>query len=207
MDSESLRLATAKTGSQNANMRPISTADDEGCSDAILMQRLAGGDMEALEILVRRHQQRVRRLACRLTHNADTADDITQETFLRLYRAAARYRPTAALTTWLHRVVVNLCLDDAKRRKPRALAEVDPPEPRSADTTLPGERAERRDAVRHAVMSLPDRQRAVLVLHRFEGLSHEEIEAVTGFSRGAIESLLVRAYGTLRERLREWRDV
>lgn len=189
-----------------AMSRTSGEASPQPEADADLMRHLAAGDMQALAELVRRHQQRVHRLAFRLTHDVHRADDITQEAFLRLYRFASRYRPTAALTTWLHRVVVNLCLDEAKRRKPHAIADVDPPEPSTHDAAEPAERRERREAVTTALMALPERQRAVLVLHRFEGLSHDEIQAVTGFSRGAIESLLVRAYGTLRDRLRAWRD-
>ena len=65
---------------------------------------------------------------------------------------------------------------------------------------------EKLEAVRREVANLPDRQRVALVLHRFEGLSHTEIASLTGWSEGAVESLLVRAYGRLRERLRDWAD-
>lgn len=173
-------------------------------SDAELMRRLGVGDMSALAELVRRHQQRVRALAYRLTGRWDVADDVAQDTFVKLHRVAGRYRPTAALSTWLYRMVVNLCLDLRRRRRAVSLgnaAELLPGEP-AADECLV--RRERIDAIQRAVAELPERQRAALVLHRFEGLSHMQIAEVTGWSPAAVESLLVRAYAQLRERLREW---
>ena len=82
------------------------------------MTRLADGDKQALAELVQRHQQRVLELAYRLTGDWASAEDLAQDTFLRVWRSAARYRPQARFTTWLHRIVVNLCLDASKKRRP-----------------------------------------------------------------------------------------
>lgn len=173
-------------------------------SDADLMRRVGNGDMNALAALVRRHQDRVRRTAYRLLGNWDAADDIAQETFLRLYKNASRYSPIAAFPTWLHRIVVNLCLDLLKRRKARQLGTTDwPDEPASSDPLV---RQEQVDAVRRELAQLPDRQRVAIVLHRFEGLEHREIASITGWSESAVESLLVRAYARLRERLKLWAE-
>lgn len=168
------------------------------------MRRLGAGDMNALAVLVRRHQVRVRSLAYRLTGRWDVADDIAQEAFLRLHRFASRYQPTAAFSTWLYRIVVNLCLDRSKRRKPASLPEDRPladPAPSASEAMA---RQERIDAIRQAIAELPERQRTAVVLHRFENLGHEQIAEVTGWSVSAVESLLVRAYGRLRERLKDW---
>ena len=81
----------------------------ENAPDAELMARLALGEIEALGILAQRHQQRARVLAYRVVARWDVADDIVQQAFLRLYHSAGRYTPTAAFTTWFHRIVVNLC--------------------------------------------------------------------------------------------------
>jgi len=88
---------------------------DAPSSDEALMSAVAGGDMDALGELVRRHQGRAFRLARRVTGDADLAEDVVQDAFLRVHRAAGRYRPTAKFTTWLHRIVVNLCWD--RKRK------------------------------------------------------------------------------------------
>ena len=183
---------------------PSEQIDPREPADGDLVAALAAGSMSALGTLVGRHQGRIRALAYRLTHRWDVADDIAQEAFLRLYRAAPRYRPDASLKTWLYRVTVNLVLDRAKKRRPQgdfdateAVFQAESPE-----ATLI--RHEAVDAVRRAVAQLPERQRVVLVLHRYDDLSHQEIANVTGWSTSAVESLLVRAYGRLREELGDW---
>ncbi len=171
--------------------------------DAELMRLIARGDMNAFDLLIGRHQKSVRLLAYRLTRRDDAADEIAQDTFLRVLRAASGYQPTAAFSTFLHRIVVNLCLDRAKR--PR-LANLNDQHP--ADTDPPAEQLEqqeRAEAIRHEIDVLPERQRIALVLHRFQGLTHSQIAQTTGWSESAIEALLVRAYAQLRERLKKWR--
>lgn len=159
--------------------------------------------MNALAVLVERHQQRVRRIAYRFCGRWDQADDIAQETFLRMYRAAGSYKPSAAFSTWLYRIVVNLCLDRAKRPRLAALPDEPPPgKAPAADEAMV--RDECVEAVRRAIASLPERQRIVLLLHRFEHLDHAQIAQSTGWSQSAIESLLVRAYAQLRQRLQVW---
>lgn len=170
------------------------------------MRSIASGDMQALALLVHRHQDHIRRLAYRFTGRWDAADDLAQETFLRLHRAASTYRPTAAFSTWLYRIVANLCLDWAKR--PRLSLWGDEPAggiiAPAAEEAL--QRQERIDAVRREIAALPERQRMALVLHRFEGLDHAQIARVTAWSESSVESLLVRAYARLRERLKDWAD-
>lgn len=180
----------------------ITSGPQQPPADAELMQRLAGGDRDALALLVLRHQHRVRSLAFRMTGRWDQADDLAQEAFLRLWRAAAGYQPTAAFSTWLYRIVVNLCIDARKRRRLGHL----PEQTEAAANPVDGGmlQAERSEAVQKAIAGLPERQRAVLVLHRFEGFSHERIAEITGWSLSAVESLLVRAYGHLREQLKNW---
>lgn len=172
--------------------------------DAGLMRAVAEGDMAALGELVRRHEEKAFALACRLLARTDAAEDVTQEAFLHVHRAARRYRPEARFTTWLYRIVVNLCLD-AKRRNKRAPARLPvyrPPAeaPPQHDQLEAAERAER---VRQAVDHLPGRQRTAVVLHRYMQLSHRDVAEVTGWSVSAVESCLVRAYAQLRQELRD----
>ncbi len=156
--------------------------------------------MEALAELVCRHQSKVLGLAYRMLGRWDLAEDVAQEAFLRVHRAAGRYKPRARFTTWLYQIVVNLCLD-ARRRMRQA------PAPLPAESLISRgssgldvlEVQERAEIVRKAVADLPERQRVVLVLHRYEDLSHKEIAEVTGWSESAVESLLVRAYANLRK--------
>jgi RNA polymerase sigma-70 factor, ECF subfamily len=169
-----------------------------------LMRRLAGGDMSALGTIVERHQDRVRSIAYRMLQRWDAADDITQEAFLRVYRSAARYQPTAGFSTWLYRIVVNLCLDAAKKPRMALLSGEDAPAGPSADADLMAR--ERLAAIQQAIADLPERQRMALVLHRFEGLNHRQIAEAMDASESAVESLLVRAYSGLRERLKPWQD-
>ena len=169
------------------------------------MACLGRGGVACLGELSQRHRERVRRLAYRLLGRWDAAEDVAQEVFLRVQCAAGRYRPEARFTTWLHRVVVNLCHDAQRReqRQPGALPSDDSwAEPGVDDE--PGaemEATETAQRVAAAVRRLPDRQRTALVLHRYEELSHQQIAQITGWSSSAVESLIVRAYAQLREEL------
>ena len=176
-------------------------------SDTELMARLARGDVSAIGELAHRHQGRVLELAFRTLGHWDLAEDIAQETFLRVYRAAKTYQPQAKFTTWLYRIVVNLCLDEQRRRAKAAVPlEAVAPDGLPAPEANPAEKKELAASVRAAIQELPERQRLAVVLHRYDGLSHTEISEVTGWSESAVESLLVRAYANLREKLAKLKD-
>lgn len=171
-------------------------------SDADLMARLARGDISAIGHLARKYQNRVLEIAFRTLGHWDLAEDVAQETFLRVYRAAKTYQPQAKFTTWLYRIVVNLCLDEQRRRAKAALPlDAVAPQGLPASWESPAERKELAELVKAAVQELPERQRIAVVLHRYEGLSHAQVAAATGWTQSAVESLLVRAYASLREKL------
>ena len=172
--------------------------------EALLMARLALGDMAALSELVQRHQQRAWQLAYRVTGRRDMADDIVQDAFLRVLRSAAAYQPSAAFSTWLYRIVSNLCLDALRRPRLAPLPVESPGSGRISCHEV--ESAERAAAVQREVAALPDRQRLALVLHRFDGLSLSQIGQALGCSVSAVESLLTRAYAQLRRKLADWRQ-
>jgi RNA polymerase sigma-70 factor (ECF subfamily) len=171
-------------------------------ADAELMARVAADDMAALGDLVRRHQGKVLALAIRTLGRPDLAEDVAQDVFVKVYRAAPAYTPQAAFTTWLYRIVVNCCLD-ALRKHRRAAAPLD----RAADVPAADdaagnlERNEQAARVRRALNALPERQRLVVLMHRYQDLSHRQIAETTGWSESAVESLLVRAYANLRAAL------
>lgn len=167
------------------------------------MSRLAQGDRSALALLVERHQKRVLELAYRTLGDWSLAEDAAQEAFLRVWRSAESYRPTALFTTWLYRIVVNLCLD-LKRRRRRLVGDegLERMEARR-EARDPLELGERAQAVQRAIAELPERQRVALVLYRFSDVPPARICEITGWSPSAVESLLVRAYAQLRGRLQD----
>ena len=182
--------------------------EDESSSDAELMARVGRDDMTALGLLAQRHRGRVLSLAYRLLGDWHRAEDVAQETFLRVRRAAGGYEPQAEFTTWLYRIVHNLSMDQHRRvaRTPLPLEAIQEPQMEDSSRTDLVEKAELAQLVQKAVAQLPDRQRRVVILHRHEGLSHVEISDVTGWSKSAVESLLVRAYENLRKNLAQHKE-
>lgn len=172
--------------------------------DEMLLRQTAAGDHNAFAQLVRTHQIRVIQLAARLLSSPHKAEDIAQEAFLRVFRNAGKFEPKAKFTTWLYRIVVNLCHDERRRWRFRAeTAEPEPVAPEKPDST---ELNDLKASVHQAIDRLPPRQKAVLVLHRFEGLSYREIGQTLDLSESAVESLLVRSYAHLRESLRSIKE-
>lgn len=174
-------------------------------SDDDLLTAIAGGDRPALENLMHRHLPAVLALAKRMTGNADEAEDVAQETFLRVWRTAHRWRPdgTARFSTWIYRVVVNLCLD----RRSKAVSVPLDEAPEAADPAPGGlENVASREGaavVAAALADLPPRQRAALCLYYFSNLTAPEAAQVMELSAAALESLLVRGRRALRRSLIE----
>jgi len=178
--------------------------------DAKLVARCRQGDQVAFDALYSRHCSWVLNLCYRLTGNLDDAQDVTQNAFLRAYRALGRYDGRAAFSTWLYRVAVNVCMDELKRRgrQPVAISSLlgdDDPVPQISDPAPALDEAllarERRRALLAAIYSLPAKHRAVLVLFELQGLSYDEICQVLGASLGTVKSRLNRARLALRDRL------
>lgn len=166
------------------------------------MRRVGGGDGEACRLLVERHLGRVVAFAARVLGNPSDAEDVAQEVFARVWTGAASWRPEARLTTWLHRVALNLCLDRLARRREASLD--DAPEPVDPAPT-PARRLEDADVTRtvgREIAALPERQRVALALCHYQGLRNDEAAEVMEISPEALESLLARARRTLRARLR-----
>jgi RNA polymerase sigma-70 factor (ECF subfamily) len=170
-------------------------------SDEALMALVAEGDERAFRRLAARHTASSLRLAGRMTGSVAEAEDVVQEALLRVWRAAHRWRPSAAFRTWLYRIVVNLCIDRARRPSFAPLdAAGDPADPAPGPAAaLEAGRTARQVAV--AIAELPERQRIALVLTYYEGLGNEETARVLGTSVGGVESLLVRARRSLKTRL------
>lgn len=174
----------------------------EELTDHELMAQIGQSNRAALGTLVQRHQAKMVELAFRFLGRWDAAEDVAQDVFVRVWRAAATFRPEAQFTTWLYRLAANLCWDRRRQAARELRLRSAAPAPGSADpaaTTL--ETRDRIARVRQAVAGLPDRQRLVVILHRYQGLTHDEIADATGWSQSAVESCLVRAYENLRKSL------
>ncbi|HEY3396392.1 MAG TPA: RNA polymerase sigma factor [Armatimonadota bacterium] len=173
------------------------------------MLSLARGEEGALATLRERHQRWVQTLIGQFFRDPDLVEDLTQDTFLRVYQARERYRPRARFRTWLRRVVVNLCLNEQHREQTRERWRGPGLEAREvaelAETAPPLEaRLLRREGgaeLAAAVRALPPRQREVLLLRHGEGWSYAQIGERLGCTEAAVDSLLRRATGALRERL------
>ena len=174
-------------------------------SDEHLLEQVAAGDAAAFSVLVRRHGSRVLALARHTLGNEADAQDIVQETFVRLWRQAERWESRGAqLSTWLHRVAMNLCLSHIERvykRMPLDDFDQDQIEAPSPPFDESLSECERMDALRTAVAALPARQRAAITLFYSADASTAETAEALGLSVKATESLLVRARQALRAQL------
>lgn len=180
----------------NPNGRPLDDTDES------LMQRLKAGDRDAFRSALDRHLGGIVACARRMLGDQAAAEDVAQDTFLRLWTNAPDWQPGARLSTWLHRVAINLCLDRLRRTPASSLDEVpEPPDPQpSAAAQLHAHDIGRR--VSAAVAALPAQQRVAITLCHFEGLGNIEAASMMKVSVEAIESLLARGRRTLRARLR-----
>lgn len=169
--------------------------------DSELMLRAARGEMEPFQELFERHYARAVNIAYRSVGDRDMAEDLAMEAFARIYEARHTFRATAKFTTYLYRVVVNLCINAAKRSRLVRQDTLDDAAVSASPDSDPStqlQRSELAHAVRLAVRALPENQRIALVLTRYEEMSYEEAAGAMGVSVGALESLLHRAKRSLR---------
>jgi RNA polymerase sigma-70 factor, ECF subfamily len=164
----------------------------EAAPDKELLRRHAEGDPDAFSEIVHRHRDRMWAVALRTLGDPEEAADALQEAFLSAYRAAGRFRGDAAVTTWLHRIVVNACLDRLRREKVAVrragdLGELDLPDPHDRHASV-----EARLDVREALATLPEGQRMALVLVDMHGLSVAEAAEVLQVAEGTVKSRCFR---------------
>ncbi len=172
--------------------------------DRVLVEAAQAGDVDAFEMLVRRHQGTVYRVALRLLHSAADAEDVTQDTFVRAWRSLGRFRGDSAVATWLYRIVTRRCLDLLATRRPQAALDDDQLDA-GADPAARAEQRERLDAVARQIAGLPPDQRAALVLREFEGLSYEQAAAVLDTTVPAVKGRIHRARLSILKATAEWR--
>lgn len=172
--------------------------------DAELMQRAARGEDSAFRELFDRYYPRAVNIAYRSLGDIDLAEDVAMEAFTRIYESRHSYKPEAKFSTYLYRVVVNLCLNAAKRQRAvrqEALDESRISASSDADPAVQAQRGETSRRVRDAVSSLPANQRMALVLTQYQQMSYASAAEVMKTSVKALESLLHRAKRNLRKSL------
>lgn len=179
--------------------------------DAELMLRVRDGDTTCFGLLLERHRGPVVHFLYRMVQNQAIAEELGQEVFLRVYRSRATYEPTAKFTTWLFRITTHLALNWLRDKKnerrqeslddelvegaPRQVADVNP----TVEQAMLWQG--RLGEVRQAIEALPDKQRAAVLMHKYEEMDYCQIATVLGCSESAVKSLLFRAYEALRARL------
>lgn len=168
------------------------------------IRRVARGERAAFRVLVERYRAPLYSFVLRMIRRPADAEELVQETFVRAFRAAPRYRPEASVSTWLFHIASRLTMNEAARAHRRRERAVEPPD---LPTSAPGPeeslaQKELADAVGAALAELPPKQRAAVVLSRFEGMSYREIGQVLDVSEGAVDGLLQRARRTLSTLLR-----
>lgn len=180
-----------------------SRGTDDRIPDDDLMVRGAQGDEIALQMLVNRWERPVFAFLLRMLGSREDAQDLCQETFVRMVRSADRYQPQGQFQSWLFRIAGNQARSRLRRRKVLRWfsfdqAEMDPPAPdRSAQQEL--EREEARAEVRAAIERLPERQREALILKQYQDMSYAEIAEAMGLTVSAVQMLLHRAMTALRK--------
>lgn len=187
--------------------RPVSlVAPLDAPTDEALLTRIAAREHAAFALLVQRHTRRYYAVAYRCVFQRAEAEDIVQLAFLKLWENPEGWRTErgSAFTTWFYRVVINLCRDHLRRKRPLPLPEGFETEDGrdNAETILTAEQQSL--AVDAALRALPERQRTALVLCFYEGLSHQEAATVMGVRIKALQSLLMRGKTTLREKLHDY---
>jgi len=179
--------------------------------DAELMLRVKEGDGASFAALLDKHRAPVVHFLYRMLQNRAVAEELAQEVFLRVYRSRSSYEPTAKFTTWLFRIATHLALNALRDGKnERAQERLDDHAPEafirqvsdgrpSVEQWMVGEA--RLEEVRRAVAALPEKQRAAVLMHKYEEMEYSQIARALNCSESAVKSLLFRAYETLRARL------
>jgi RNA polymerase sigma-70 factor (ECF subfamily) len=185
--------------------------------DSSIMLELRAGNLSGFDYLIQKYRKPIINFMYRMVHNQAVAEELAQEVFLRVYRSRETYRAEARFSTWLYRIATNLGVNyarDTRHERNASTVYLDETDsetgttPDVADSTPGAEadmlRRERLNAIRQHVLSLPERQRMAVLMHKYEGMDYKQIGDVLKLSESATKSLLFRAYQTLRERLKEF---
>jgi len=182
--------------------------------EKLLVKKSQSGDIEAFEQLVSAYDKRAYNIAYRVMGNEEDAKDMAQEAMLRVYRSIKDFKGQSSFSTWLYRIVTNVCLDELRRRKNDKHVSIDSTIQTedgelhmelSSDKETPEtayERLEQRELIKKAIRELNDEYRSVIVLRDIQGFSYEEISNMLECSLGTVKSRINRARAVLRDKLK-----
>jgi len=175
-------------------------------SDAELIKRFQEGDEAAFNELILRYQEKIYWLARRFSNDHDTADEIVQEVFVKVYEALKGFRGESGFYTWLYRITVNASLNAVRKRRLRDFFRIDDvfelPDTRDAMPDENVEKEEQRLLIEQAIEQLPEKQKAVFVLRYYDELSYEEIAAILKTSVGGLKANYFHAVKKIGEFLK-----
>jgi RNA polymerase sigma-70 factor (ECF subfamily) len=186
-------------------------------SDEQLMLAYKSGDAGAFSTLVQRHRQTVFNFILRYVGHRQRAEDVLQETWLRVVRSSGTYQPTAKFKTWVLQIARNLCMDTTRKERFRKVASLDAPLGDDGDRSLgelvrdeqgptPDRAADNlrvRPMIERALLSLPEEQREVFLLREYASVEFKEIAELTGVNENTVKSRMRYALESLRKRLTE----
>ena len=184
-------------------------------TDVQLMLDVKAGDEQSFELLLRKYRAPLVNFLYRMVRDPGVAEELAQEVFLRVYRARKEYAPSAKFTTWMFRIATNLALNSVRDNRHRqmeismdqsvAMGDEDQPAMQVPDDAPSIEQEmvarTRAEMILKAVHALPEKQRAAVLLHKYQELDYDEIARILECSESALKSLLFRAYETLRTEL------
>ncbi len=175
----------------------------EEMGDDILITRFQSGDENAFRLLMERHTERVRNLIFSIFHSAELVDDLTQDVFLKVYRALGRFRFDAAFSTWLYRIAVNHCRDEMRKRKLRRSVSLftlldSRDKEVTMKTSVKPQENETRELIDRGLQRMPEKYRIPVILKDMEGCSYEEMADIMQCELGTVKSRLSRGRNMLR---------
>ena len=190
-------------------------------ADEALMIHYQKGDVRAFEILLERHRKPIYNFIFRFVGSRDVAEDLLQETFLRVIKGAANYQRKAKFTTWLYTIARNLCVDQSRRKKHRKAASLDQPMTKSEDSgtlmdVIPGKEmpSDRKavsrqlhQTIHRALAALPGEQREVFLMREFLNMPFKQIAEIVGIPENTVKSRMRYALEKLRLELEEYKDM
>jgi RNA polymerase sigma-70 factor (ECF subfamily) len=189
------------------NMGAVTALD----ADAQLMLRVKDGDGASYGLLLEKHRSPVVHFLYRMVQDYAISEELAQEVFLRVYRSRESYEPTAKFTTWLFRIATHLALNWLRDgRNERGQERIDDDSENGPNLQVSDRKPSveqslvyeaKMQEIRRAIASLPEKQRAAVLMHKYEEMEYTQIASVLGCSESAVKSLLFRAYETLRARL------
>ena len=212
-------MSTLSTGSKLFMLQGVNTIVGVAPApdlDAQLMLQVRDGDEHSFGVLLEKHRNPVIHFVYRMVQDRAIAEELSQEVFLRVYRSRGTYEPTAKFTTWLFRIATHLALNWLRDgRNERGHQRLDAPAKSEKDGDMPAREVSDRQPsveqrmmyetrlqeIRDAIGLLPEKQRAAVLMHKYEEMEYSQIANVLECSESAVKSLLFRAYETLRARL------